>query len=227
MIQSIYCPNCGEEASEFAFACPNCGFPIVFYVSMEGKCETQSEDPLELVARNPHTPSVILEMLCENDNPYVRAALAQNPSAAETLMFRLADDEDVDVRIALASSPSLTVGLMEKLTDDEYYDVLDALRQNIATPEYIQRELEQQMVDDADGFDGDEDSDDDYDDHYDSSSYRTTTDDFGNEYYRYGDMYLPYQDGRVEYDGKHYDVHEYDGDTWFFDEDNGWVSDLP
>ena len=35
---------------------------------MKGRVETQGDDPLELVAANPHTPIAILEMLSENNN---------------------------------------------------------------------------------------------------------------------------------------------------------------
>lgn len=52
---------------------------------------------------------------------------------------------------------------------------------------------------------------------------------FGNQYYRYDDTYLPYHDGEIEYDGKYYDVMD-GGDygvTMYFDEDNGWLTELP
>lgn len=109
------CPSCGNDVSAFASSCPNCGFPVVLYASMKGRVETQGDDPLELVAANPHTPIVILEMLCGNSNWCVRAALTGNPSTPENLLLQLADDEDDDVRIALASSPYATIGVMEKL----------------------------------------------------------------------------------------------------------------
>lgn len=198
--------------------------------------ETQGDDPLELVAANPHTPIVILEMLCGNSNWCVRAALTGNPSTPENLLLQLADDEDDDVRIALASSPYATIGVMEKLSDDADGVVIGALCQNPSTPEYIQRELEQQLGNDGNRSDDDFEYDDDYDDDYDGdndgyehSSLDISADDFGNQYYRYGDTYLPYHDGEIEYDGKYYDVMD-GGDygvTMYFDEDNGWLTELP
>lgn len=226
------CPSCGNDVSAFASSCPNCGFPIVLYASMKGRVETQSDDPLELVAANPHTPIVILEMLCGNSNWCVRAALTGNPSTPENLLLQLADDEDDDVRIALASSPYATIGVMEKLSDDADGVVIGALCQNPSTPEYIQRELERQLGNDGNRSDDDFGYDDDYDgdnDSYEYSSLDISADDFGNQYYRYGDTYLPYHDGEIEYDGKYYDVMD-GGDygvTMYFDEDNGWLTELP
>lgn len=226
------CPSCGKDVSAFASSCPNCGFPVVLYASMKGRAETQGDDPLELVAANPHTPIVILEMLCGNSNWCVRAALTGNPNTPENLLFQLADDEDDDVRIALASSPYATIGVMEKLSDDADGDVIDALRQNPSTPEYIQRELERQLGNDGDRSDNDSEYDDDYDsdnDGHERSSLDLSADDLGNQYYRYGDTYLPYHDGVIEYRGKCYDVMDGggSGETMYFDEDNGWLTELP
>ena len=226
------CPSCGNDVSAFASSCPNCGFPVVLYSSMKGRVETQGDDPLELVAANPHTPIVILEMLCGNGNRCVRAALTRNPNTPENLLLQLADDENDDVRIALASSPYATIGVMEKLSDDADGDVIGALCQNPSTPEYIQRELERQLGNDGDRSDNDSEYDDDYDsdnDGHEYSSLDISADDFGNQYYRYGDTYLPYHDGVIEYDGKCYDVMDGGdyGATMYFDEDNGWLTELP
>ena len=157
------CPSCGNDVSAFASSCPNCGFPVVLYASMKGRVETQGDDPLELIAANPHTPIAILEMLSENNNWCVRAALTGNPNTPENLLLQLADDEDDNVRIALASSPYATIGVMEKLSDDADGDVIGALRQNPSTPEYIQRELERQLGNDGNRSDDDVEYDDDYD----------------------------------------------------------------
>ena len=226
------CPGCGNDVSAFASSCPNCGFPVVLYASMKGRAETQGDDPLELVAANPHTPIVILEMLCGNSNWCVRAALTRNPNTPENLLLQLADDENDDVRIALASSPYATIGVMEKLSDDADGDVIGALCQNPSTPEYIQRELERQLRGDANRSDDDFEYDDDYDggdDGHERSSLDLSADDFGNQYYRYGDTYLPYHDGVIEYRGKCYDVMDGggSGETMYFDEDNGWLTELP
>lgn len=222
MIKKTECPCCGAEVSVFATACPACGFPVVLHTSMVGKHKQHSNDPLELVAMNPHTPMVILDMLLGNDNLCVRAALARNPNAPEGLLLRIADDGDSRVRIGLASSPYLTIRSMEKLTGDSDSDVLNALLLNPSTPTYIQQEVEAQL----EKFE--ELSDD--DDNYGYTPSDVSFDDFGNQYYRYGDTYLPYHNGKIEYNGKSYDVMEgdiYGGETMYFDEDNGWLTELP
>ena len=217
MVLSIECPNCGCNASALAMSCPCCGFPVVLYASMTGRAEASDGDPLELVAMNPHTPPVMLEMLCENDNECVRSALTRNPSTPEALLFQLSNDFDEDVRIALASSPHLPVRVMEKLANDPESSVVGALHQNPSTPEYIRRELEAQLAD-SDEYD---DDDDEIDDDYGYVDYDHDHDD--------DDSYLPYHDSGIEYDGKFYDVMELDdyGVTMYFDEDNGWLTELP
>lgn len=227
----IYCPSCGSEVSTLAMACRWCGFPIVLYTSMKRKYENSDYEPLELVAMNPHTPQVILDMLSEDDNTFVRAGLARNPKAPEALLLRLADDEYDYVRTELASSPFITVNVMEKLSNDESLQVIEALHQNPATPEYIQSVLEERLTsdpyktvvaEDCEGVGGENDghiAPEELLDHV----YRSS-------YFRYGDQYLPYRDGSIEYDGKEYvvgDFSDYGGETMYFDEDNGWLTELP
>lgn len=231
MIKTTECPCCSANVSAFAVACPTCGFPVVLHASMVGKFEQQGNDPLELVAMNPHTPAIMLDMLLANEESYVRVALARNPNASEGLLLRIADDRDSRVRAELASSPYLTVRCMEKLTNDSDSDVLNALLLNPSTPTYILQEVEMQLASCEALSDDNYDEDYSYgDDDYGYASSNVSTDDFGNQYYRYGDTYLPYHDGRIEYDGKSYDVmegDEYGGETMYFDEDNGWLTELP
>lgn len=232
MVPLAECPSCESGVSALALSCPNCGFPVVLYTSIKGRIETQSDDPLELVAANPHTPIVILEMLYESSNWCVRAALTKNPSTPEFLLFQLASDEDNNVRIALAASPHATVGVMEKLSNDTDSGVIGSLYQNPSTPEYIQKELERQLRNDIDCSDDDFENDDNHGDHndvYKHSSLDISTNDFGDQYYSYGDTYLPYKNGKIKYEGKYYDVMNLGdwGETMFFDEDNGWLTELP
>lgn len=150
MILMSECPCCGHDVSVLATSCPHCGFPVVLYESMKGNVEAQSDDPLEFVAANPHTPTVILEMLSKDDNPNVRAWVAQNPSLNELLVCRLAEDEDERVRVAIASSPSLTDEMVEKLRDDALStfrrDVIYALSKNPRVSEQMQFELDQDLA---------------------------------------------------------------------------------
>ena len=162
----------------------------------------------------------------------MRSALAKNPNSPERLLLRLSDDDDPDVRIALASSPFMSTDIMEKLSNDIKGEVVEALYQNSTVPEYILNELAQILVnnDERNTYD-DLESDEDFDitDHdFDCSPHNVYTDDWGDSYYQYGDMWLPYHDGGVEYDGKFYEVMGgEDSDPMFFDENNGWLTDLP
>lgn len=200
---------------------------------MVGKAEVRSDDPLELVAVNPNTPPVVLEMLCCSDNAFVRAALTRNPTMSEELLLRLSRDGSAYVRVALASSPFATTEVIERLSNDNDGDVIDALCKNPSTPEYILSELENRVGGSVGSVVGDEDDDEAYsyyddDDAYDLPSGVFRDDDSGDLYYEYGDRTLPYHDGGIEYDGKFYDVMDVDGaETMYFDEDNGWLTDLP
>lgn len=204
---------------------------------MVGKAEVRGDDPLELVAVNPNTPPVVLEMLCCSDNAFVRAALTRNPTMPEELLLRLSRDGSAYVRVALASSPFATTEVIERLSNDTDGDVIDALCKNPSTPEYILSELEDRVGgglevlvagDDEDDDDGEAYGYDDDGDAYGRPSGIFRDDDSGDLYYEYGDRTLPYHDGGIEYDGKFYDVMDVDGaETMYFDEDNGWLTDLP
>lgn len=137
-----------------------------------------------------------------------------------------------------------TTKVIERPSDDPDGNVIGALYHNPSTPEYVLVELEErtareflaQVVDEgdggydgeADGYDDEADGYDDDDDAYERPSRVFRDDDSGELYYEYGDRSLPYHDGGVEYDGKFYDVMDVEGaETMYFDEDNGWLTDLP
>ncbi len=191
MSLSIDCPSCGCTVSALAAACPSCGFPVALFSCMEGKIKVLGGDPLELIAMNPYTPPVILEMLCGNSNAAVHSALTRNPSTPEMLFCRLSNDTDSDVRVALLSSPYATDKVMQKISNDPDRTVIDALCQNPSTPEYLRRELANQIVDN-----------DAYDDNDDDES--------EEQQYSYDDAYLSYHDGGIDYDGKFYVVMDND-----------------
>ena len=235
MASMINCPNCKNEVSVLAISCPACGFPIILYTSMESKGSSSNGDPLELIAINPDTPQVILRALYKNGSPPVRSALTRNPNAPDSLIYQIATDWNADVRTVLASSPFLTTEVMEKLSNDMCRNVVAALSQNLVIPEYMRRELEQQL-EEYDSADNNDDDDRDChntynDDMCEELPPEVIRDEFGGCYYRYGDMCLPYHaDGTIEYEGKSYDVMDgstFGGETMFFDEDNGWLTELP
>jgi hypothetical protein len=95
------------------------------------------------VAKNPHTPISVLELLAKDDVNLVRALVATNPSTptavldkffsdekivkdglsgnpntSEKLLKILADDADKMVRLRLAENPSISTELLEKLSKD-------------------------------------------------------------------------------------------------------------
>lgn len=126
------------------------------------------------------------------------------------------------MRIALALSPYATIRDMKKLSNDTDVEVIGALCRNPSTPEYIQKELEHQLKvigiakakNDGGGC----------------SSLHNSTDDSQNQYYRYDGTHSPYHVGVIEHDVKSYDVmddSDYGGETMYFDEDNGWLTELP
>ena len=153
----IGCPCCGNEVSTLAEACPLCGFPVVLYTRMEGLYETCSDSPLELVALNPQSPPMILDVLCAKGGPVERIALTRNPNVSYSILRELADDAEDDVRAALASCPSLPEEIMEMLSGDECCSVIEALYHNPATPEYIRDDLDQRLFE-ADDYYEDEDT---------------------------------------------------------------------
>lgn len=214
MYFQLSCPSCSSKVSALATSCPTCGFPVVLYTSMTSRREALGHEPLELIAMNPHTPLVILEMLRDIGGPSVRSSLTRNPRLTEMIQYQLSDDRATSVRVALASSPFTTNGVMEKLSCDADREVISALCQNDATPEYIRTEIES-LLDDT--FVGEDDVRD-YNDYNDDDVYHDD------------DYYEPYQDGVIEHDGKYYDVmdlSEYGYGVMYFDEDNGWLTDLP
>ena len=124
---------------------------------------------------------------------------------------------------------------MEKLSNDMCSNVVADLSQNPVIPEYIRRELERQL-EEYGSDDNDDCGDYDYcstcnDDTYEELPPGVSRNEFGDCYYRYGDMRLPYHaDGTIEYEGKNYDVMDgssFGGVTMYFDEDNGWLTELP
>lgn len=70
-----------------------------------------------LVATNPATPTKTLEKFF-SDEKIVRDGLSGNPNTSEKLLKILADDADKMVRLRLAENPSATTATLEKLSKD-------------------------------------------------------------------------------------------------------------
>ncbi len=78
-----------------------------------------------LVGANPSTPSSILEMFF-NDEKIVRDALSGNPNTPLKLLRVLSNDNDKMVRIRLCENPALTKEILEVLLNDSDTDVAKA-----------------------------------------------------------------------------------------------------
>ena len=69
------------------------------------------------VARNPATPTELLEWFAEDDD-IVRQRVAENPNTPTPLLGHLADDDDPDVRYCLACNPRAPTELLDRLARD-------------------------------------------------------------------------------------------------------------
>lgn len=103
------------------------------------------------VAKNPHTPVEVLELLAKDSVNLVRALVATNPNTPQSLLVSffsdekivrdglsgnintpekylniLADDKDKMVRMRVAENPSSTKKILEKLSLDDDPDVSKA-----------------------------------------------------------------------------------------------------
>ena len=70
-----------------------------------------------LVATNPSTPTSVLEKFF-SDEKIVKDGLSGNPNTSEKLLKILADDADKMVRLRLAENPSASIQILEKLSKD-------------------------------------------------------------------------------------------------------------
>lgn len=71
------------------------------------------------LARNPSTPSDILNKLSSSDNEYTRAPVAQNPNTLLKDLEKLAVDHEWNVRRSVAQNPQVSVDLLNKLKEDK------------------------------------------------------------------------------------------------------------
>ncbi|MCH9814059.1 MAG: hypothetical protein K0U47_08975 [Epsilonproteobacteria bacterium] len=78
-----------------------------------------------LVATNPNTPKAILTNFF-SDEKIVRDGLSGNPNTPEKYLNILADDKDKMVRLRIAENPSVTEKILKKLALDEDPDITKA-----------------------------------------------------------------------------------------------------
>lgn len=121
------------------------------YNREEGKSETMVELLIELstsedmgtrwaVAKNPHTPTEILEKLAEDKINLVRALVATNPNTSPKILEKFFSDEKI-VRDGLSGNPSTPPKLLKVLSDDKDKMVRMRVAENSATPDEVLEKL--------------------------------------------------------------------------------------
>ena len=86
------------------------------------------------VAKNPNTPTSVLEHLAKDEDRHVRSEVAKNPNTPTSVLELLAKDEDSSVRCEVAENPKTPTPVLEHLAKDEDSDVQSSVAQNPNTP---------------------------------------------------------------------------------------------
>ncbi len=92
------------------------------------------------VAKNPHTPAAVLEMLAKDEINLVRALVATNPSTPPTVLEKFFGDEKI-VRDGLSGNPATPAKLLKVLADDSDKMVRLRLAENPSAPADVLQQL--------------------------------------------------------------------------------------
>lgn len=92
------------------------------------------------VAKNPHTPSDVLERLAKDEVNLVRALVATNPGTPSPVLEKLFSDEKI-VRDGLSGNPSTPMKILKILVNDADKMVRMRLAENPAVSNEILNEL--------------------------------------------------------------------------------------
>ncbi len=84
------------------------------------------------VAKNPHTPTEILERLAKDEVNLVRALVATNPNTPIECLYSFFEDEKI-VRDGISGNPKAPVELLDKLAEDRDKLVRLRVAENPAT----------------------------------------------------------------------------------------------
>jgi hypothetical protein len=108
-----------------------------------------AQNPIDMsarwaVAKNPHTPVEILELLAKDDINLVRALVATNPNTPTHILDSLFSDEKI-VRDGLSGNPNTSEKLLNILCDDSDKMVRLRLAENSAVPKPILIKLSKDM----------------------------------------------------------------------------------
>ncbi|BBG64725.1 leucine rich repeat variant [Hydrogenimonas sp.] len=102
--------------------------------------ETEDMGSRWAVAKNPHTPSHILQKLAEDKINLVRALAATNPNTPSDVLQRLFNDEKI-VRDGLSGNPSVPPKILAVLADDSDKMVRMRVAENPSTPKEVLEKL--------------------------------------------------------------------------------------
>lgn len=97
------------------------------------------------VAKNPHTPTEILEKLAKDGVNLVRALVATNPNTPQNVLKDLFEDEKI-VKDGISGNPGAPAELLKELAKDSDKLVRLRVAENPATP----REVLESLQNDAD-----------------------------------------------------------------------------
>lgn len=92
------------------------------------------------VAKNPHTPTEILELLANDEINLVRALVATNPSTPPSVLEKFFSDEKI-VRDGLSGNPNTPAKLLKILADDSDKMVRLRLAENTSAPAEVLQAL--------------------------------------------------------------------------------------
>lgn len=145
----INCPECNNQVSSYAEACPKCGYPIgkdktPADAAIREKAKSWSTSERLEVASDPSTPPYILEeMLEDNNSSEVREALAANPSLSPSAMESIMNCGTRSMLEALASNHGASSDVLDCLSRqfdidafglDHYRDLRCNVASNPSTP---------------------------------------------------------------------------------------------
>ena len=91
----------------------------------------------QIVAENPQTPAVVLEVISHCDDVSVRLALALNPSTPSSCLERLARDAEAEVRWRVAKNQAVPTSALMLLSSDVALKVRQAVVSNANASEDV------------------------------------------------------------------------------------------
>ena len=136
------------DVSDNVYSNPNCPLEILEQHlplhELEHYATSNNEDERYAAARNPRTPSHLLEKLSYEENFYMDD-IARNPNATMSLLRKLANHKEDAVRQGVARNPTTPVDVLVQLVTDKY----DGVRVTIAERTDITVSIIEQLAKDS------------------------------------------------------------------------------